>query len=167
MTGSGIIRLALLAGMIGLAACEPANNDNAAGGSSRVRLSANSADATIGDYAIHVNAMLTSDLTADVAQAYGIQRSENQGFVNLVVLKNSPDGGDKLPVSARISVSAANLTGQLKSMEMREIVDGESIYYVGQVSVDDRETINFDFDVQPADSQRMLLVRYTHQFYTR
>jgi len=91
MTGSGIIRLALLAGMIGLAACEPANNDNAAGGSSRVRLSANSADATIGDYAIHVNAMLTSDLTADVAQAYGIQRSENQGFVNLVVLKKSAD----------------------------------------------------------------------------
>ena len=42
MTGSGIIRLALLAGMIGLAACESANNDNAAGGSSRVRLSANS-----------------------------------------------------------------------------------------------------------------------------
>lgn len=165
MAGSELTRMALVAAVLALAACEPASNS--APGDSRVRLTANSADAVMGDYTIHVSGMLTSDLTPDVAQSYGIQRSENQGLVNLVVLKNGAAKNDGMPVSADVSVSASNLTGQLKTMSMREIVDGDSVYYVGQVAVDDRETINFDFDVRPAGSERLLLVRYSHQFYTR
>ena len=55
----------------------------------------------------------------------------------------------------------------MKSINVREIVDAESIYYIGVVSIDDRETINFDFDIVPEGSSRKLPVRYTHKFYER
>ena len=163
MAGSKVVRIALLFAFGALAACGGA--DNATNGSARIRLDANNASVSVGDYSIHVNAILTADLTPEVAQSYGIQRSKNKGFVNLVVL--STESGTDTPVASAVEVAASNLTGQLKGMTLREIVDGPSIYYVGEVSVDDRETINFDFDVLPEGCERLMLIRYTHQFYTK
>jgi hypothetical protein len=50
---------------------------------------------------------------------------------------------------------------------LREIEDDSSIYYIGEVSIDDQETINFDFDVLPEGEDRPYLVRFSHQFYTQ
>jgi len=150
-----------------LTACGSADNSGAAAGDSRVKLTANNSYAEFGEYVIHVNAMTTAELTPEVAQSYGIARSKNQGLVNLVVLAKSADTGVDVPVASIVTVSASNLTGQLKTIEMREVVDTPSIYYIGEVAVDDRETINFDFDVQPSGSSQLLLIRYSQQFYTR
>jgi hypothetical protein len=150
-----------------LAACGPANESGSiANSEARVRLSANQSGAQFGDYEILVNAMSTADLTPEIAQGYGITRSENQGLVNLVVLRKAADDTD-LPISGNVQVSTANLTGQLKNMDLQEIVDGPSIYYIGVVTVGHRETINFDFDVQPEGSNQVLLIRFTHEFYTK
>jgi hypothetical protein len=147
-----------------MTACGPAGDTGSISGSeARIRLSANKPSAQFDGYEILVNAMSTADLTPEVAQAYDIVRSENKGLVNLVVLGKEAD----TPVSGKVQVSASNLTGQLKSMELREIVDGPSIYYIGVVMVDNRETINFDFDVQPEGSNQVLLIRFTHEFYTK
>jgi hypothetical protein len=151
-----------------LAGCESADKSAGLENDSRVRLSAKQSSAPFGAYVIQVNAMSTADLTPEIAQGYGIVRSPNQALVNLVVLRE--ENGSQKPVGGNVTVSAANLTGQLKNLELREInelTDGGSIYYIGLVSVDDRETINFDFDVQPQGSNRLLLIRYTHEFYTK
>lgn len=158
--------LLLLAAIVSLGGCDAAND---AGGapSNRIRLDSNKADAAFGDYAVHVSAMLTSDLTPEIAQGYGIVRSETRGFVNLVLLRKDAATGTEKPVKARVTLSAANLTGQLKDTEVREIEAVDSIYYFAEVDVADREVINFDFDVRPIDSNRLLQVRFTHEFYAR
>jgi len=157
----------LAVSLLSLAACGQGGDSGAGAADSRVRLNSNNAYSQFGDYVVHVSAMLTADLTPQVAQSYGITRSENKALVNLVVLKRSENVGGDTPVAADVSMSAANLTGQLKNTELREVVDGPGIYYIGETTVDDRETINFDFDVRPKDSSRQLLIRFTHQFYTR
>ena len=157
---------ALLLGL-GVAACEPANNAAVRSGDGRERLSTNNSYGEFGEFVVHVNAMITAGLTPEVAQSYGITRSENTGLVNLVVLRKSNDVGQDNPVKAAIELSAANLTGQLKPVEIREVEDSSSIYYIGVVSIDDQETINFDFDVRPEGSDRTLLVRFSHKFYIR
>jgi len=150
-----------------LAACGSADKTGGITNSeARTRLSANKSTAQFGDYEILAIAMSTADLTPEVAQGYDIVRSENQGLVNLVVLRKAADNAD-MPISAKVQVSASNLTGQLKSMELREIIDGPSVYYIGVITVDNRETINFDFDVQPEGSNQVLLIRFTHEFYTK
>ena len=138
--------------VIGLAllGCEPSTDSISSAGDGRKRLSVNNSYGEFGDYVIHVNAMTTASLTPEIAQSYGITRSENTGLINLVVLQKAADGITDNPVQAKVELSAANLTGQLKSINLREVEDATSIYYVGQVSVDDKETINFDFDVVPA-----------------
>ena len=157
----------LAVSLLSLTACGQGGDPGSGAADSRVRLNANNAYSQFGDYVVHVSAMLTADLTPQVAQSYGITRSENKALVNLVVLKRSENVGDDTPVAADVTMSAANLTGQLKNTELRESLDGPSIYYIGETTVDDRETINFDFDVRPKDSSRQLLIRFTHQFYTR
>ena len=160
--GTGLVAL-----LLGLNACDPAATTSSASADGRMRLSANKSNGEFGQYVVHVNAMTASSLTPEVAQNYGITRSENRGLVTVVILKKSPDLAAAQPVLSVVEVSAANLTGQLKPVELREIIDGDSIYYVGQVRVDNRETINFDIDIRPKDSSRNLPIRFSHQFYTR
>jgi hypothetical protein len=160
--GTGLAALLLT-----LNACDPAAITNNASADGRMRLSANNSNGEFGQYVVHVNAMTASSLTPEVAQNYGITRSENRGLVTVVILKKSSDMAAAQPVLSDVEVTAANLTGQLKPVELREIIDGDSIYYIGLVRVDNRETINFDIDIRPNDSSRKLPIRFSHQFYTR
>jgi len=160
--------LALVVPVWALWACSPP--DAASGtstGDGRSRLNAAESYAEIGDYVVRANAMNTVELTPDIASAYDIVRSEDRALVNLVVLRKAEEIGLDQPIKADVSLSAANLTGQVKSVEVTEIVDGDSIYYLGEVAVENRETINFDFDIRPTDSDRTLLIRFSHEFYTR
>lgn len=160
------IGLLQLAAVVLLTGCD-APNDSSGNVGNRIRLDATKADASFGDYNVHVSGLLTSDLTPEVAQSYGIVRSETRGFVNLVLLQKDASTGTEKPVKAKVTLSAANLTGQLKSTEVQEVVSGDSIYYIAEVDVADREIINFDFDLRPADSNRLLQVRFSHEFYAR
>jgi len=151
-------------GMLGLAGCG-SPSDVGSSGEGRTRLSLNNSYAEFGEYVVHINGMASTGLEPAIAENYGIIRNEERGVVNLVVLKKTDGVGMNKPVKADVEVSAANLTGQLKPVEIDEVVDGQSIYYLGQVSIDNRETINFDFDIRPEGGTRVLAVRFTHQFY--
>ena len=160
--------MALILPLLLLSACSPP--DAASGtstGDGRTRLNASNSYAEIGNYVVRANAMNTIDLTPDVASAYDITRSEDRALVNLVVLRKADEIGVDTPIKANVTLSAANLTGQVKGVDIVEVVDGDSIYYLGEIAVENRETVNFDFDIRPADSDRTLLVRFSHEFYTR
>ena len=71
-----------------------------------------------------------------------------------------------MPVSANVSVDASNLTGQLKDLQMREVTEGDAIYYIGELSVANRETLIFDISARPEGVKDPLRVRFRQQFYT-
>lgn len=155
----------IIVAMFGIACDTGSQSTSSADG--RTRLSAQNSYAEFGDYVIHVNGMSSVSLTPEIATNYGITRSEDRGIINLVVLKKNAELGVDVPVVADIKLSTANLTAQFKDIVLKEIKDGPSIYYIGEVPVDDEEMLNFDFDIRPAGSKRVLLVRFSHQFYTR
>ena len=118
-----------------------------------------------GDYVVHFNAQVTEMLPPEVARAYGIARSANRAMLNVSVIRKRPGSlGD--PVPAQVEAGASNLTGQLKSIEMREIEEGGAIYYIGEVPVANRETLIFDLRVKPDGSNRTFEVQFRQQFYT-
>ena len=164
---SNVVTLLFASVALALGACSPPDVPTSQAEDGRKRLNASQSYAQFGGYVIHVNAMTSDSLTPEVAQSYGITRSEDLGLINLVVLRETDGPGMDAPVTADVKLSTANLTGQLKNVELQEIQDGVSIYYIGTVSVENRETINFDFDIRPAGSDRTLLARYSHEFYTR
>ncbi|MEJ2515404.1 MAG: DUF4426 domain-containing protein [Gammaproteobacteria bacterium] len=118
-----------------------------------------------GDYVVHFNAQSTSVLPPEVARAYGIQRSSNRAMLNISVLRKAP-GSPGEPTAAAVDVDASNLTGQLKDLTLREIKEGEAIYYIGEFPVANRETLIFDISVRPEGVNEPFRVRFRQQFYT-
>lgn len=116
----------------------------------------------IGDHVIHFSAQSTDQLPPEVARAYNIVRSKNRAMLNVSVLT----AADNRPVSAEVSVRTVNLTGQLKNITMRQIDEQDAIYYIGEVAVANRETLNFDISVTPDGVDTASTVRFQRQFYT-
>jgi len=123
---------------------------------------AGASDANIGDHVVHFSAQSTDQLPPEVARAYNIVRSKNRAMLNVSVLREE----DGTAVVAQVSVKTVNLTGQLKNVTMRQIEEGDAIYYIGEVAIANRETLVFDISVTPEGSQIVSDVRFKRQFYT-
>lgn len=119
-----------------------------------------------GDYVVHFNALTTDQLTPNVAQQYGIVRSQNRAMLNVSILRKE-DQGMGTPVSGSVSASAINLTGQLKSIPLREIRegDGAAIYFIGEIGIANGETLIFTVDVTPINEASRFTVRFQKQFF--
>lgn len=119
----------------------------------------------IGDFVVHYNAQATEMLPPEVARAYGIQRSANRAIVTVSVLRKEDETIGQ-PVAADITIEASNLTGQLKSVETREIQESGAIYYIGEIGVANRETLIFDISVRPEGTTKPFRIKFRQQFYT-
>lgn len=118
-----------------------------------------------GDYVVHFNAIGTDLLPPKVAKEYGIRRSNQRAMLNIAVQKKKL-GTSVQPVTARVTASALNLAGQAKDIEMREIREPYAIYYIGEFSVSNEETLKFTVDVTPEGSTDSLTVKFRQQFFT-
>ena len=119
----------------------------------------------IGEFVVHFSAQTTDQLAPDVARAYNIVRSKNRAMLNVSVIRKADDQS----VPATVAVKASNLTGQLKNVTMRKIEepgDKVAIYYIGETSVANRETLLFDISVRPEGQGAASEVRFKRQFYT-
>ncbi len=118
--------------------------------------------ADIGDFVVHVSAQSTDQLPPDVARTYNIVRSKNRAMLTVSVLQTA----DNKAVTAAVTVKTVNLTGQLKNVTMRQENEGEAIYYIGETTIANRETLIFDISVTPDGTEKPSEVRFKRQFFT-
>lgn len=119
----------------------------------------------IGDFTVHVNAISTDQLTAEVASLYGIARSQNRAMLNVNVLRRGTGDEGVMPARATVSASATNLSGQLRNLTMREITEGDGIYYIGETVITNAETLVFTIRVTPEGSAQSHTLRFMKQFF--
>ena len=119
-----------------------------------------------GEYVLHYNALATDMLPPAVARDYHITRSQNRGMLNITLLKKVL-GSPGQPVHARVESSAKNLAGQIREIDMREIREGNAIYYLGEFGVANEETLNFKVRVLPQGERDYFEVEFSQDFYTR
>ncbi len=117
-------------------------------------------------YAVHHNALTTDSLSAEVARNYGIRRSTSRGMVNIAVIRESA-GTTGTPVQAKVKVVARNLMGQKRDIPVREIREGEAIYYIADFPVAHREHLIFEIEVLPKGEVHPLNARFEQEFFTR
>ena len=127
-------------------------------------MTANSKD--FGQFVIHYNAIATDFLSPEVARQYRITRSRNRGMINITVLKKVL-GNPGQPIHASIEVNARNLAGQTRHIPTREVRDGNAIYYIGEFSVANEETLKFNVQARPQGSQESVTVEFSQDFYTQ
>lgn len=110
---------------------------------------------------VHYIALGSTFLTPEIAKAYGIERSRYKGLVNISVLDNTQKGNPAKTVI--INGKARNDVGQIKSLEFTEVVEGEAVYYLAQVSYSNEETIYFDINITDKGQQHNL--KFSQKFY--
>lgn len=122
---------------------------------------------TFGDYTVHYSAFTSDTLQASVAENYHITRSKNRGMFTVSVMKKSDDTANGVSVRANIIASASNLTGQFRQFDVREINDGNSIYYISVFHVAHEELLDFVLQIQPEGATQPFTVKFRQQFYTQ
>ena len=122
---------------------------------------------TVGDYTVHFNAFNTDSLQPSMAKAYNITRSKNRGMFTISVMKAaqglSPMGQ---PVRAKLIASASNLTGQLRKFEVREIDEGNAVYYISVFHIAHEEILDFNIQVTP-EGDKPFTVEFRQKFYSQ
>jgi uncharacterized protein DUF4426 len=117
-----------------------------------------------GDYIVYFNALPTDQLTAKIAAEYGIVRSKSRALLN-VSIHRKQESAPTVAVEGSVAASAINLTGQLKTMTLRKVPEGEAIYYIGELAVTDGEVLIYTIDVTPFGESSRFTVRFKKQFF--
>ena len=117
-----------------------------------------------GDYVLHFNAIRTDSLTPEIATSYGIVRSANRALVIISMVKKA-EGSPGIPVPGTVTAEAVNLNGQFKDLTLREIREGEAIYYIGAVAIAGDETLVFTVDAIPENTTTPISVKFQRQFF--
>ena len=120
---------------------------------------------SFGDYVIHYNAFATGELSPAIAKTYGITRSKNRALLNVTVLKKML-GTTGQPVTATVKATAANMSRQLQTLDPREVHEGNAIYYLSEVNVNDQDTMEFNIDVTPTGHDQTAHIQFRQQFFT-
>lgn len=118
-----------------------------------------------GEYVVHYNALPTTQLSPEVARSYSITRSPNRALLNVSVQRKL--AGDTNPaVTASVQAAATNLTGQRRNLAVREVREGDAIYYLSETGISHRETLVFDVVVLPEGASAPITLRFQQQFFT-
>ena len=115
-------------------------------------------------YTIHHNAIPTASLDPAIAKQYRIQRSKYRGMLNVSVIKDEA-GTTGISSPAVVLAKATNIRGQLISIPMRQVLEADAIYYIGEFRIADQETLNFDLQVQPQGESRFYKANLSQQFF--
>lgn len=118
-------------------------------------------------YIVHYNAVTTDFLRPEVAQAHGIVRSRNRVLLNVSIQAKTVGAAAGRALRATVSARATNLNGQLKTIAMREVRDGDAIYYLGEIPVADKEVLDFTAKVTPEGETRAYTIEFRKQFFAR
>jgi hypothetical protein len=148
----------------GIAACEPTGIVDATSTQDGV-LPATESSKDFGEYVLYFNALLTDQLSPDIAGEYGIVRSKSRALLN-VSIRRKLENGQSEAVTGAVLASAINLNGQLKTMTLREIREDVAIYYIGELAVTDGEVLIYTIEATPSnDPSRGFTVRFKKQFF--
>ncbi len=120
---------------------------------------------SFGDYTVHFSAFTTNILAPAVARGYHITRSKNRALLNISILKKLM-GTPGTSVKARIKATATNLNSQLRELDVREINEHGSIYYIAETTVNNEETLRYTLTITPEGGTETYTFSFQQQFFT-
>lgn len=109
---------------------------------------------------VHYNVVPTGGLQPEIAQQYHILRSRERGLLTVAILRHGE------PVAADVGATATNLSQQVREIDMREVREGDAIYYIGTFRARDGEKLKFRITASPRDREtEPYEVRFMEHFY--
>ncbi|CAH9053502.1 hypothetical protein PSECIP111951_00835 [Pseudoalteromonas holothuriae] len=114
----------------------------------------------LGAWQVHYIAFPSTFIQPNIARSYDLERSNYKAVVNISVLKNNTE---KTAQQATLTGEARNLIGNKQTLTFKEVVDGESVYYLAQIDFDNEEIYRFTINIQQGNTQQVL--KFQQKFY--
>ncbi|ADT69499.1 MAG: hypothetical protein ACI9H9_002463 [Pseudoalteromonas tetraodonis] len=114
----------------------------------------------LGPWQVHYIAFPSTFIQPQIAKTYGLERSGYKGIVNISILKNDTD---KTAQKATLQGTARNLLGNKQSLNFKEVVEGDSVYYLAQVDYTNEEILRFEIEIQQGNQFQTL--KFQQKFY--
>lgn len=102
---------------------------------------------TSGALDIHYIVFNSSFLQPAIAKASGLERAKDIAVLNVSPLRDGK--GEKSTVSGAVT----NLLGQTRTLNFREIDEGEAVYYIAQFPIDGREILKIAVDLVDSEGK--------------
>lgn len=120
---------------------------------------------TKGHYELHYNTIPSTFLSKEIATTHQIKRSNNRGVLSITLMDISSE--PVKAVEAAINVSAQNILGQKKDIEIKTVKEGnDATYYLALYMINDQESIHFTIEAQPKNSQQIIKHEFSREFFT-
>ncbi len=117
-----------------------------------------------GDLVLHYSAIASTTITPEVARQYAITRSTGRALLNVSLMRKQADGSQKA-IPARVTAAVTNLNGQRQDLAVREVREGDAIYYLAEPRVGDKETLNFELSALPEGGGEAITTRFQQEFF--
>lgn len=110
---------------------------------------------------VHYIAIPSTFIQPNIAKQYAIQRSKNNGLLNISILDNKQKNQS---VEATLSGTGKNLIGQTHQLIFTKVKEGDAIYYLAEYPFTNEEIVNFDINIKTEKKSNTL--KFQHKFYT-
>lgn len=89
----------------------------------------------------YFNVLNSAFLTPEIAQQYGINRSNYRAVLNLAVHEKTAAGSKAIPVILEGSVT--NIVQQQRALEFQEVNESQALYYLSDFRISDDDLLTF------------------------
>lgn len=117
-----------------------------------------------GDIRVYANAVVSSQLNAEMARQYGITRSASRVVLHVVVREGTPGQDKTLP--ATITAVAIRKNGERSNINMQITSEGKDIYYLGELNISRNEAVNFEIVTQ-IEKQKPMRMTFFQEFFNQ
>lgn len=119
---------------------------------------------TQGNYTVHYSAFPSTALSAKVVSTYGFKRSNYIALLNITPQKTID--GKTVGVKSEVTGKVRNLIGNSQTLQFKEIMEGDVVYYISEFSFSNEEHFRFIIDVKPLDDSNVdIPLRFEQKFF--
>ena len=118
----------------------------------------------VGNIRVYANAMLSSQLNAEMARQYGITRSASRALLHVVVREGTPGKDKTLP--ATITAVAIRKNGERSNINMQITREGQDVYYLGELNIVKNESVSFEIITQ-VEKQKPMRMTFLQEFFSQ
>jgi hypothetical protein len=117
-----------------------------------------------GDYRIHYSAFKSDMISPEVAKAHDLTRSRYRAVINITVQKRADNGG-YVARHAKVEGTARDIYSKVLKLEMKEVTEGQAIYYLSEFPFTDRQRLDFEINVIPQGERSTKKISFSQQFF--
>ena len=116
-----------------------------------------------GNVDVNYNVVTTDTLSPQVAKAYGISRSKNRLLLTVSVTRPD-DKGIPRPIYAEVTAFSVNMIEQQQKIKMRNINEGEAVYYIGDFGFATPDFLRFTVNVTESGAGKPHKIEFQRNF---